>query len=431
MIQKLKNIFRERDKKRLLSNIFYLFLLQGANYILPLITLPYLVRVLGPEKFGLIMFAQAFIQYFVILTDYGFNLSATKEVSIYRDDKKKLSEIFSAVMFIKLGLFFLSFFLLTLIVVSFDKFRQDWIIYYLTFGVVLGQVLFPVWFFQGLEKMKYITVLNITAKLIFTISIFIFVNQASDYIYVPLINSLGFIIAGTLAQILILKKFGIFFRKLSFDYLFYHLKEGWHIFLSTISYNLYANSPNVFIGLILGNIWVAYFSVVEKIILIFRQIILVIFQVFYPYLAKLVQNDFKLYAYNWFKLFKLTVVISVILCALLFFIPEQIFVFVFTEEFLIVLYLLKFYSISLVLQTLMNLFGMQSMLLLGYSKVYGQSYLVFSLLFIISLPILLIIFKNIVVVILLILLVEASIVIYRALFLYKEGVLNGLFGYSK
>ena len=63
------------------KNILSLFVLQGANYILPLVTIPYLVRVLGPANFGRIAFAQAFIQYFVMLTDYGFNLSATRDIA--------------------------------------------------------------------------------------------------------------------------------------------------------------------------------------------------------------------------------------------------------------------------------------------------------------------------------------------------------------
>jgi len=82
LINKLKNIANTKDKKRLLSNFFSLSVLQIFTYILPLLTLPYLVRVLGVEKFGLVMFAQAFMMLFNLLVEYGFILSATREVSI-------------------------------------------------------------------------------------------------------------------------------------------------------------------------------------------------------------------------------------------------------------------------------------------------------------------------------------------------------------
>jgi PST family polysaccharide transporter len=198
----IKNLFATKTRRKLFENFLSLSFLQFANYIFPLITLPYLVRVLGPEKYGLIAFAQAFIGYFQILTDYGFNLSATREISINRENKEKVSEIFSSVMIIKFFLLLFSLGLMTIIVFSFKKFRQDWLIYYLTFGMVLGQTLFPIWFFQGMGRMKYITFLNVLAKLIFTIAIFIFVKRSSDYLYIPLLNSSGFIVAGILALFL-------------------------------------------------------------------------------------------------------------------------------------------------------------------------------------------------------------------------------------
>jgi PST family polysaccharide transporter len=280
------------DKKRLLSNFFSLSLLQVANYILPLITLPYLVRVLGPEKFGLVAFAQAFIGYFSILTNYGFNLSATREVSIHRDDKEKVSEIFSSVITIQFFLAILSFIIMTLIVFSFSKFRQDWLLYFFTFGVVAGNVLFPVWFFQGMERMKYITILNITARIIFTIAIFIFVRNESDYLYVPLISVIGLFVAGALGLWIIFKTIGVKYMAPDIQSMKYHLKEGWHIFIGTVGISFYKNNSILILGIFSNPIIVGYFYIAKKIVDVLNQIAGLISQTIYPYISRLINTNY-------------------------------------------------------------------------------------------------------------------------------------------
>ena len=293
IIDILKKNVNTKEKRTLLENFVALSVLQGANYILPLITLPYLVRVLGPEKFGLVAFAQAFVGYFQIITDYGFNLSATREISINRENKEKISEIFSSVIVIKSFLFLFSLIIMSVVVFFFNKFGQDRLIYYISFGMVLGQTIFPVWFFQGMEKMRYITFLNILAKVIFTVAIFVVVKESSDYLYVPLLNSLGFIIAGILGLWIVFKDFRIGFKIVKLEELKRQIKEGWYIFISTISINLYKNNSILLLGLFASNEIVGYFIIAKKIIDVLNQIAGIISQTVYPYVSAKIKMNYK------------------------------------------------------------------------------------------------------------------------------------------
>ncbi|RZG46422.1 flippase [Acinetobacter wuhouensis] len=270
MLTKLKKIIDNEEKRRFLGNFFSLATLQGLNYILPLLTLPYLVRILGAEKFGLLAFATAIVGYFIVFTDYGFNFTATREISLHRENNEKLNEIFSSVMTIKFVLFVISFLLLTVLIFSFNKFSSDPYLYYLTFGTVLGQILFPVWFFQGVEQMRYITIVNIIAKVLFTIAIFVFVKHASDYLLVPFLTSAGAVFAGIYSLIIIRKKFNIKFQVQKLSIIVKYLKGGSNLFLTSALGNLLTSSGTVILSFVSTDTIVGYYSAAEK---LFRAIV--------------------------------------------------------------------------------------------------------------------------------------------------------------
>jgi PST family polysaccharide transporter len=255
------------------------------------------VRVLGIEKFGLIAFALATVAYFEILTDYGFDLSATRQISIHRNDHNRITAIFSSVLSIKALLSIVSFILLSILIFSFSKFSDFILVYYFTFGRVIGKSIFPVWFFQGMERMKITTYLNIMAKAIFTAAIFIFVKEESDFLLVPIFNSLGFVAAGIVALIQIRVTFGVRFQFQSSGELIEQLKDGWHIFLSRIYVNIYTTTNTFLLGVMTNNVIVGYYSIAAKIIEAVDSLFIPANNALYPYMSKL-YHDSKEKFYN-------------------------------------------------------------------------------------------------------------------------------------
>ncbi len=275
-----------KDKKRLISNLFSLTALRGANMLLPLITLPYIVRVLGVETFGLVSFSLSIVMYFDILISFGFELSATREISMHREDNKKVSEIFSSVMIIKGLLFLVSTSILTILVFTIDSFRENAILYYATFGIVFGNFLFPLWLFQGMERMKYITYINVSSRVIFTLLIFVFVKEEQDYIFVPLLNSLGAISGGIYALWLVFRIFSIKFTIPSREKIISQIKSSKPFFLSRVANRGSQYYATTIIGLFFGNIVVGYYTMAAKLYFAFMSLGGIVSQTFYPYMSR-------------------------------------------------------------------------------------------------------------------------------------------------
>lgn len=314
------------DKKRLISNFFSLAVLQGLNMLLPLITLPYLVRVLGVEKFGLVYFVLANIMFLDIFVGFGFELSATREVSIHRKNKVKISEIFCSVMTAKIILLVFSFLGLFILLLFFDSSRENTILYYTSFGLVIGNVLFPIWFFQGIEQMKYITYINLITKSIFTFLIFVLVQKESDYIYVPILNSIGAILAGLIALWIVLNKLAIKLMLPTKQLVAQQFKVSFPFFISqmsTLGSRYFAIS---IIGVYFGTIQVGYYTMVEKLYYAFRSLAGVISQTIYPYMSRTKNISF------FKKLFPPIVLSAALFATLLIYFRVEIMYFIFNVE---------------------------------------------------------------------------------------------------
>jgi PST family polysaccharide transporter len=226
-----------------------------------------------------------------MFTEYGFNFSATRKISISRGDINRVSGIFSSVLTIKAAFLLISLFILNVLIFFVPKFRQNAVVYVFTYGMLLGNVLLPVWFFQGMERMRYIATLNIAAKLFFTAGIFIFIKEQADYIYVPLVNSLGFITVGAISLWIAGKKFGVKFTIPKVETIIEELKEGWHIFISTVAISFYTTSNTFILGLFTNNTIVGYYSAAEKLINVVQGMFTPVLQSVYPYISKLVHES--------------------------------------------------------------------------------------------------------------------------------------------
>ncbi|MCX5695357.1 MAG: oligosaccharide flippase family protein [Candidatus Omnitrophica bacterium] len=368
-----------KEKKVVLENFFSLSTLQGINYLLPLLVLPYLIRVIGPEKFGLIAFAQALIQYFMIITDYGFSLSATRKISLCRE-REQACTIFSTVMSVKFILAALCYLILLLLINIVPKFRNDWLIYLFSFGAVIGNTLFPVWLFQGTEKMKYIAVINIAGGLIYAASIFIFVRTPADYLLVPLLNSLYFIITGIFGLYIAFKEFDLEFIFQSYSDIRQELRTGWGIFIATLAINTYTTTRIFAVGLLTNNIITGYYSIAERICGVIQTFPLAsLSQAIYPRLSRIFAKS-KLRALNLMhKVQHSTTLAYLVAIPVIFFISPFIVKLACGKEFPDVVISLKVLLLSVFFISA-NAFKVQYLLVCGRPDIYARIHIFAALL---------------------------------------------------
>ena len=359
-IEKLKSALKSKDGKVLASNFAYLSLLQVAGYVFPLITLPYLARVIGVEGFGKIAFASAVIVWIQTIADWGFNFTATRDVARNRDNIAIVSQIFSNVLWARLLLMVVSLAILLVLIAFIPDFKENADVILVTFLLVPGHILFPEWFFQAMERMRYITILNLLSKLVFTIAVFLFVKTKEDYILQPLLVSLGYLVAGLIAMYYIIFRWNVRLSYFSIKNVWLTIKTSSDVFINNLMPNLYNSFSTMLLGFCGGSMANGLLDAGSRFVNIAQQFMGVVSRTFFPFLSRRIEKH-SLYV-------KLNITSAIVCSLLLFLLAPYIIRLFYTVDFEQAIIVLQIMSVSIIFLSLNNIYGTNYMIIEGRER---------------------------------------------------------------
>ena len=285
-------------RKRIFNNFISLSVVQGLSIFFPLIIFPYLLQILGVEGFGVFTLIQTVIMYADLLVSFGFGLTATKHIAKNVSDKEKTNNIITSVYFIKIILFLIPLILFLIAALFIPYLRNHFVLILISCMYVLGNLLFPDWYFQGIQKMRNITIVAFVSKCISLLLIILFVKHRTDVGYAIMAISVGNFIAGLVGFFILIKSISIKIKLAPRRYILSFFKESGYVFSSIILVPLYS-SVNIFILRAFTNpLMVGYYAIAEKIFSAVSMLTSIANRTFYPHLSQLYSKSVEAYKKN-------------------------------------------------------------------------------------------------------------------------------------
>lgn len=260
-----KFFIKVKNNERLIKNFSFLSLFQLINIITPLLIYPYLIRTVGKENYGEIAFLQAIVFYFVVIVNYGFNLSGTREISKYRYSKHKVNNIVSSIYFIKLLLFVFVLLIAYILSVLFNE-KIDMLLLFFIMHRCLFEFMFPLWYFQGVEKIEFITISNFIGRVTILPLFYIFIREASQYIYIPLIFGVGTVLSSSISIYLLIVKESVRIKLPKKSDLYLIFKQANPLFITRLTGVIKDRANIIFIGILLTTKEVALYDLSYRIV---------------------------------------------------------------------------------------------------------------------------------------------------------------------
>lgn len=288
MKDKLRNLLSNKT----LENLFHVGTIKFVNIFSKYLLIGYLIRTIGETNYGTLTWVESFVQYFVVYVNFGFDLLIIKKIIENKNDKYEIDKIISTVLSLKMLLFLSSFIILSLLLflLEIHQFKQ---MFYLMLVMAIGEVFFPLWYFQGIQKMKYLSITAVVSKVFLIFGTVIFVttqNNSNNYIIILVLSNF---IYGGLGYYFLQKTSKFTYIKINYSNLKEYFKDGFLFYLGKTS-TLFMNFGTIFlIGKYFSKSLVTGFDVSSKIIFAFIFIFEVIQQSFFSQIL-ISQNKKKL-----------------------------------------------------------------------------------------------------------------------------------------
>ena len=248
------------------KNFAVLMMLQISTYAAPLLTLPLLTRVLTPGGYGRLAFAMAFVNYFIALTNYGFGLTATPQISINRDNRQARSRVFWETFLAQASITTAGFILLLTLTFIFPRLAEDRDLLLLGFGMAVGAMLIPTWYFQGVEDLRVVGTIVFTGRALSVPAMFLLVRTRDDIYWAMGVNTFVPLLSGIVICIYLYRRRELDFVRTPVRAIAEALKQGWGVFMASAATEIYASSNIVLLALISGNVAAGYFAAADKLI---------------------------------------------------------------------------------------------------------------------------------------------------------------------
>ena len=273
-------------RSKVVNNTVMLYLMSIAKLIFPLLTMPYLTRILSEEGYGFVAYVKSCMTYMQLIVDFGFILSSVKDIVNADGDKEKIGVITGNTVLAKLLLCIASGALLAVMCVSIEALKINITFVWLSFVSVAISSFLLDFLFRGIERMHYITVIYVASKGVSTVLTFALVKGDADVLWIPILDIISSIVA-VLMSLGAVSRLGIRIRVSGVGDSLALIKDSFLYFLSNVATTAFSAFNTVLIGIYITDLAsVAHFSVCLSIISAIQGLYAPISSSIYPHMIK-------------------------------------------------------------------------------------------------------------------------------------------------